>query len=286
MTKRLVIVGILLGLFAGRADAQTPAISPALVKTATGQLGASINNAGLQQSFDFSASRKLTRSTHPWLADAQGALGGTLAATPAGVRGGPWAEFAPLSVYVVRAGVEPGQYFGTFHSLTSFDTRLDVFDPDARKARGSARSGRTMKWYVAQTLQLRAGPVVARSTFNTEWWSSTASGPLFYEPTRDTLLEADGDRIASMSSAIVYQKVLSGGGQFMFGPTHSIMRIDGHELNKVQKVGLVAVRQMAGNHLGLRRPSLSAQATYYVDDPSKHGQWGGAVAIGFSLGKR
>jgi hypothetical protein len=268
------------------AQAQ-PAVTKPTVKAATGQLGASINNAGLQQSFDLSASRALLASKNPWLAGAHIAAGGSLAATPAGVRGGAWAEFAPLSVYSIRAGAEPGQYFGTFHSLTSFDAREDAFDPDSRKARDSASSGRTTKLYVTHMLQLRAGHVVARATFNQERWSSSAAGPFYYEPTRDTLLAAGRDHIASMTSVLLYQKALAGGGQFMFGPTHSIMRVNGQNtLNRVQTAGVLAVHQMSGNHLGLIRPNISLQAVYYIDDPSKQGQWGGAMAIGFSLGRR
>lgn len=289
MTRQILsitIVAMSLGSVAATADAQTVAPTP-VVKAATGQFGASINNAGLQQSFDFSATRSLSTSKNPWLASAHVAAGGALAATPAGVRGGAWAEIAPLSVYSVRAGAEPAQYFGTFHSLTSFDTRLDTFDPDARKARGGAASGRTMKLYVAQTFQFKAGHFGLRSTFNVEHWSSTAKGPLFYEPTRDTLLAVDGDDIASMNSVLLYQHALAGGGQFSFGPTHSIQRSHGeNSLNRVQKVGVMAVRQMAGNHLGLIRPNISAHAAYYVDDPSKHGEWSAAMAVGFAIGKR
>jgi hypothetical protein len=270
---------------AAAAFAQTSVTKPT-VKAATGQLGASINNAGLQQSFDLSASRALTTSKKPWLADAHVALGGSIAATPAGVRGGGWVEVAPVSVYSIRAGAEPGQYFGTFHSLTSFDARDEAFGPDARKARGGAASGRTTKLYVSQTFQLRAGHVVARATFNQERWSSNAAGPLYYEPTRDTLLAVGRDHISSMNSVLLYQKTFAGGGQLMFGPMHSIMRVNGeNSLNRVQKAGLVAMHQMPGKHLGLLRPSISVQAAYYIDDPNKQGQWGGAMAIGFSLGK-
>lgn len=283
---RIAIIGIFAGgLCAGRAEAQAPAPQP-VVKAATAQLGASINNAGLQQSFDLTVNRKLSTSKNPWLADAHVGAGGSVAATPAGVRGSAWVEYAPASVLVVRAGVEPGQYFGTFHSLTSFDTRLDAFDPDARKARDGATSGRTMKLFVAPALQLRAGHFAARSTLSLERWSSSASGPLFYEPTRDTLLAVDGDDLASLSTAVLYQRPLAGGGQFMFGPTHSITRVHGNQLNQIQKVGLVAVRQMSGNHFGVIRPNVSMQAAYYTDDPNKKGQWSGAMAIGFALGKR
>lgn len=288
MTRQILSIAVLVmftGSVAATAEAQTEAPAP-VVKAATGQFGASINNAGLQQSFDLTASRKLTRSKNPWLADAHVAAGGSVAATPAGVRGGAWVEFAPASVFTVRAGVEPGQYFGAFHSLTSFDTRLDAFDPDARKARASAAKGRTMKLFVAPTLQLKVRSVAARSTLSLERWSSSAAGPLFYEPTRDTLLAVGGDDLASLSTVVLYRRSISGGGQFMLGPMHSITRVHGRHLNQVQKVGLVAIRQMSGNHLGLIRPNISAQAAYYVDDPGKQGQWSAAMAVGFAIGKR
>lgn len=271
---RFAFVGIFSGLCASVAGAQTPAPTPRTMKTATGQLGASINNAGLQQSFDL-ALRRDTR-----------ALGGTVAATPAGVRIGGWVELTPVRFFVLKAGAESGQYFGTFHSLTSFASRLDTFDPDARKARDAASAGRTTKLYVAPTLQVRAGRFAARSTLSLERWSSTVSGPIFYEPTRDTLLATDGDDITSLTTVVLYQRPLDGGGQFMVGPIHSVTRVHGDRLNQIQKVGAVAIHQMSGHHLGLVRPSLSAQAAYYMDDPHKHGQWSGALAIGFSLGRR
>lgn len=108
---------------------------------------------------------------------------------------------------------------------------------------------------------------------------------MFYEPTRDTLLAVGGDDLASLSTAIVYQRPLAGGGQLMFGPMHSITRVHASQLNQVQKLGVVAVHQMSGTHFGLIRPSISAQAAYYLDDPSKHGQWSAALAVGFSISK-
>ncbi len=274
MTKRIAIVGILLGLFAATAKAQTAAPKPASVKTATGQLGASINNAGLQQSFDLALRRS------------RSAIGATVAATPAGARLGGWLELTPVPFLVIKAGAEAGQYFGTFHSLTSFESRLDVFDPDARKARDAAASGRTTRLYVSPTLQARAGRFVARSTMLYERWASSAAGPFFYEPTRDTLLAVAGDQILSQITTVLYQQPLEGGGQFMLGPIHSVARSDRSALNQIQKLGAVAIHQSSGNHFGLTRPTVSAQAAYYLDDPSKQGQWSAAIAVGFSLGKR
>ena len=269
------------------AAAQTPAAKPATVRTATGQLGASINNAGLQQSFDFTASRPLTTSKSPWLADAHAAVGGSIAASPAGARAGVWVEVAPVSIWTVRAGVEPAQYFGTFHSLTSFDSRLEAFDAGAREARNAAASGRTMNRYLTQTLQLQAGHFAARATLNSEHWTATVPGPLFYEPTRDSLLAVDGDHVQSINSVLVYQRALPGGGQLMFGPMHSLVRIHSeHQLNRIQKAGVVAGHQMSRNHFGLIRPRVSAQIAYYIDDPSKKGQWSAAAAVGFALKRR
>lgn len=271
MTKHLAIVGILLPLLAGNAEAQTP--TPATARTLIGQLGASINNAGVQQSFDL-AFRRPTR-----------AVGATVAATPAGVRAGGWMEVTPVGFLVIKAGAEAGQYFGAFDSLSSFESRLEAFDPDARKTRDTAAAGRTMRLYVAPTLQARVGPIVARSAFSLERWSSSAPGPFFYEPTRDTLLAVSGDFAASATTTVLYQRSLSGGGFLRTGPFHSLMRVHGDALNQVQKLGVVAVHQMSGDHLGLVRPSISLQVGRYLDDPSKAGQWSGGLSVGFSLRK-
>jgi hypothetical protein len=42
--------------------------------------------------------------------EAHVALGGSTAITPAHARAGAWVEVAPVSVFVVRVGAEPGQF--------------------------------------------------------------------------------------------------------------------------------------------------------------------------------
>jgi hypothetical protein len=266
MTRPIIRTAIAL-MFAGLS------VVPADAQTATGQLAASINNAGLQQTVDLTWRRE------------RRAFGGTVAATPAGARLGGWIELTPVRFFVVKAGAEAGQYFGAFHSLTSFDSRLDPFDADTRRARDSAQSGRTYKLYFTPSLQARTGRFAARSIASFERWSSTAAGPFFYEPTRDTLLAVDGDDIASLTTLVLYQHPLRGGGQFSTGPIHSIVRTHRSSLNKIQKLGVVAVHQMSGRHFGISRPIISAQAAYYLDDPAKEGQWSATVAIGFSIGR-
>src|SRR5436190_23776123 len=58
------------------------------------QLGASMNNAGAQLSFDLSRHRPLSTSRHPLLSEAHVGVGGTAAFTPAHVRTGVWVEAA------------------------------------------------------------------------------------------------------------------------------------------------------------------------------------------------
>lgn len=278
---------LLIGLAASRLDAQTLApIRPPAVTEVRSQLGASYNNAGLQEAIDASWRRALSGSTHPMLSEAHVALGGTLAATPTAVRAGGWVELAPVSVFTLRAGMEPAQYFGTFHSLTSFDNRTDVFDPDARKARGNSQAGRTMRMYVAPSVQFRAGHVAAASTLNLERWSSSVAGPLFYEPTRDTLLATAGDHLATLTTVMLYEHMQAGGGKLAAGPVHTLTRVHGTPLNQIQKIGFLVTQQSAGRPLGVTRPSVTAMVARYVDDPHKDGQWTAALSVGVTLRRR
>lgn len=283
-------VGVLVvggSLTAGPAQAQTatPA-GPAAVHELRSQLGASINNAGLQQSLDWSWRRPLSTSGSLLLSEAHVAFGGTAAATPASLRGSAWVEIAPVSFFVVRAGIDPSQYFGTFDSLTSFESRLDAFDPDARRARGTAKPGRATKVYLTPTLQLRAGHFAGQSSLDLEHWSSTAPGPLFYEPTRDTLLDVSGDRLTTLTTVALYEHEQAGGGKLSVGPMHTLTRVHNSTFNQIQRVGAVAIEQMAGRHFGLNQPRAILQVGYYVDDSSKRGQLSAALAVGFTFHHR
>jgi hypothetical protein len=247
-----------------------------------GQLGASINNAGAQLSFDLSRRRPLSRSRHPLLADAHVAIGETAAFTPAHVRAGVWLEAAPLSVFVLRVGAEPAYYFGTFDSLGSFDSRHDSFDSDIRRERGGAVSGTTIRLYVTPTLRLRARRFIGLVSADLERWSSSAAGPFFYEPTRDTLLDASGDRLITVSSALLYEQPVAR-GRVTAGVTHSRMRVHGESLNEVQRLGVVVARQSDAQFFAFDRPTITLSAARYLKDPSKQRQWTASMAIGFSL---
>jgi hypothetical protein len=254
----------------------------ATVSELSGQVGASTNNAGAQLSFEVSRQRPLSTSRHPLLSEAHVGFGETVAFTPAHVRAGVWVEAAPLSVFVVRAGAQPAYYFGSFNSLTSFDSRRDAFDTDSVRERDSATSGSAVRAYVTPTLRLRVRRFIGLASADLEWWSSNAAGPLFYEPTRDTLLDVSGDRLTTLTSAILYEHPLAT-GLLTTGLTHSRMQVGGRSLNEVQKLGAVVVRQFGGRVLSLNRPSVTVTAARYLKDPSKQGEWTASAAIGFSL---
>jgi hypothetical protein len=55
--------------------------------------------------------------------------------------------------------------------------------------------------------------------------------------------------------------------------------------NDIAKLGAVAIRQFKGRRFGRQEPRLIGQVFYYLEDASKRGQFGGAVAVSFKLGK-
>jgi hypothetical protein len=296
MRHRVVVIltGVLVGVLsaspiqaqtAGAQPASAPASSGVFVRDSRGQLGATVNTLGLQQSFDVSWRRALSQSSNPLLSDAHFSFGGTAAMTPASARGGGWVEAAPVSVLVVRAGVEPAYYFGTFHSLMSFNSRTDPFDTDTRNARGDGVSGTATRLYVTPSFQFRAGPIVGRTGVDVEWWTSNAPGPFLYEPTRDTLLNVNGDRLTTVSTAVLYEHRVNG-AQWLTGLTHSLSRVNGWSgtsLNQIHRLGGVVIRQWDGRVLGVPKPSVTLAVARYLDDPSKRHEWTGAMAIGFGL---
>lgn len=139
-------VALVLVLVPGLTKAQTTEQTGAaraplpLQREVTGQLGGSINNAGLQQTLGVSWTRPLVSSAHALIENAHLSSGVTAALTPALGRIGVWFEFAPLAILEFRAGFDRSSYFGTFNSLQSFDSYSEPFDNDARDlAPGSKR---------------------------------------------------------------------------------------------------------------------------------------------------
>lgn len=260
----------------------TPAPSGAQ-REIRGQLGASINNAGVQNTLEVSWLWPASRSSHPLLSGAHIATGITNALTPTQAKVGGWVELSPLSILDLRAGFDPAVYFGTFDSLMGFGSYGEAFDPDSRKARGGAKAGASARMYLSPTLKFKAGPIVGSAGAEFEWWRSSAQGGFFYEPTRDTLLKSDGDRLLTTTSVLMYQ--WTGAGSFSVGGLHTMARVADAPDNRIQKVGAIAIKEFAASHYGLTHPRVTVVVARYLEDPTKQDQWTAALAIGFRTGR-
>lgn len=272
---------LILGLMGGRAFAQAPTAEVegrGGERTVRNQVGAAINNAGLQDTLEISWRWPTAGSSHPLRAGAHKALGVVAVLTPSTSRLGAWAQWAPLSVLTVRAGAEPVVYFGTFHSLQTFPSYDAPFDADTRRA-GGGRSALGLRAYVSPSLQLRVGPVVARTTADVEWWRARLAGPLYYEPARDTLLATGGGALVNATSVAMYQRDRPAGGFTSAGVLHQVTEVFDAPANRIQRLGAIAVHEFPARPFGLPHLTVSAMGWRYLDDPSKRDEWGGAATI-------
>jgi hypothetical protein len=124
---------------------------------------------------------------------------------------------------------------------------------------------------------------VAVASADFEWWRSSAPGPFFYEPSRDVLLRASGDGVVATQGLLLRQHEMSAGGALAVGLIHNLTYVYDAPENKVQRLGVVAIRQFAGRRIGLRDPRIVGCVLYYLNDRSKKGQLGAALGISFKL---
>jgi hypothetical protein len=247
-------------------------------------LGFSVNKLGLRHTLDLFWRRPLSSSSSPLLKDAHLSIGVTHALTPSYTRLGAWVQFAPLSILEVQAGAEPGAYFGTFGSLMSFSSYHEPFDDGARDARkDEARSGAGSRLYVSPTLRMKLGVLVVASSADFEWWRSSATGPLYYEPARDTLLKVDGDRRVATSTVLLRQHDLASRGTLSYGLIHNLTEVFDASENRSQQIGVVVLRRFGPRRFGLRAPSIGGRVSYYLSDPSRKGQITAAVGMSINL---
>ena len=248
-------------------------------------LGISVNKLGLQHALDLRWVWPLTSSRNALLADAHTSAGVSSFITPSYTRLGAWVEIAPLSIFDLRAGAEPGAYFGTFGSLLNFSSYTEPFDDAARDARkDQPRTGSGSRLYVSPTLKMKVGPFLAVSGANLEWWRASTSGPLYYEPARDTLLKVGGDRLLTTATVVLRQHDLGGRGTVSYGVGHYLTYVLDAPSNRSQRIGVVVIRQFGRKRFGLHAPRIAAQVSYYLDDPSRKGQL--AAGLGMSIGLR
>jgi len=282
--RSIVMAGAALTLPCGAA-AQVAA-PPRPWSTVEESLGASFNRLGLQNQLGIVWGRPLVRSADPLLADAHLAAGFTHTLTPSYTRLGAWVEIAPLSVFVLRAGAEPSLYFGTFGSLMSFSAYDDDFSDRTRDARsGDAYPGSAVRLHVTPSVRMRLGSFALASSAALEWWASNVSGPFFYEPARDTLLKAAGDRLLLVSTVLVRERRTKSGGILRYGASHDLTEVPDAPGNRSQKVGLIVARRLASRRLGLPSPWIGARVGYYLDDPSRKGQLTAAIGISMERGR-
>jgi hypothetical protein len=277
-------LAVLLWPAAGRA--QIPSVgsaepvpnSPVTTELRT-QFSTSYNNPGLQQSIEWSK-RRLTRpGTGPMTAEAHISFGSQAVVSPSFARLGVWAQYAPLSILTLRAGAEPTQFFGTFDSLMSFARQDAAFDNDTRRERGGAAPGRALRVYATPTVRVRARRVVAMVSGDFERWYSSAPGPWFYEPMRDTLLESNGSDVAASRAVVMYEHVTAAGTRLGLGGLHTLQEVDSRALNKVQRAGAIGTLQSDGSWRFLNRPAMTLIVARYLDDPSKDG----GIFVAFTL---
>jgi hypothetical protein len=286
----VLLAALILAIVPSVAVAQAPppdarAQPSAVQRVFSGQLGGSVNEPGLRNTLEVSWVRPLYGSDSPLLADAHVSAGVVSVTFPSAARLGGWVEYSPLSILDIRAGFEPAVYFGTFNSLLSFGSYSDPYDRKTRTARDDQTSGTGTRAYVAPALKMKVGHLVARVGAEFERWSSSATGPLFYESSRDTLLKTDGDYLMTMSTVAMYQHEYPSGGLLSGGIIYDLTDVFDAPDNRSQRLGLIGIREFGAPRFHLPHFGVTAVVWRYLEDPSKRNQWGAALAIGFRTGK-
>lgn len=125
---------------------------------------ARVNPLGLINVNRFGWRRRLSTSDSILFNDTYTLLGGSAVLTPAWVRGGAYAEVAPIALFRASADVGVTGFFGTFDQVLSWE------DPGARYsdrtiAAEGDRSAPRFGWYAnfSHTIQAKAGPIAIRS---------------------------------------------------------------------------------------------------------------------------
>ncbi len=282
MNKKVALGAVLLAGLASRS-----ALAAGPERRLSNTLGSSLNPVGLQDRLTLSWRWGLSRSKSPLLADAHFSLGLSDNLSPAYDRLGFWAELSPLSVLDLRVGVEPVVYFGTFGHLSAFPSYDSDFSKKARdriKHEAVARTG--VRLHVSPTLKMRVGKVIARSGAELEWWRVDAPGEFFYEPTRDMLLDSDGDALLTVSSQLLYEfRGGPAGRKILGGLLHELTSVYDAPRNRIQRLGPMGLWMLGDRRFGLREPTVIGGVFYYLQDSSKKGELGAFLAVSFALGR-
>lgn len=273
--------GVEVGAVAGSAE--RGAASHALAREVGTVAGAGVNPAGVMVRVDVRWRRPLFSSSSPLLSDAHVTFGISPELSPSYGRVGAWAELAPASVLVVRAGVEPAQYFGTFSSLISFSDPGEPFDRDTMRARRfEAKPGNALRAFLRPTLRLKVGRLGGQVTGEVERWWCTADGPYFHEPGRNTLVKTRGGTVRTLSAAALYDLSRQVGA----GAAYDLLDVPGARGNRAARLAALVTWTPRASIPLVGRPALTAAAGTYLRHPNREGQLHAALGIAFAVGKR
>ena len=277
-TRSLRAAAALAVLAAGPAWAEGP------VRALSNTLGVQANPIGLEDHLTLQWTWDLSDSPNPFLADAHFAAGVSNHFSPAYDRLELWVELSPLSVLDLRAGVEPLVYFGSFGHIVAFPSYDAPFGKEALEAvKDQAVSATGVRYHFTPTFKIKLGRVVARTAATFEWWRVDAPGPLFYEPWRDTLLNADGDSLLGLSSQLLYEFPRSGGKKILAGAYHELVDVHDAPQNRRQRLGPLVLWTLGAKTLGVREPTIIGTVYSYVEDPNRDGELGGFLAFSFGF---
>jgi hypothetical protein len=95
------------------------------------------------------------------------------------------------------------------------------------------------------------------------------------------LLASGGDRLINTTSVAMYEHPTDGGGAVSAGVFHGLTRVVDAGQNQSQRLGIIGIKQFASTRLRVPKPRFTVLVYRYLDDRSKQGSWGGAIAIGF-----
>jgi len=248
-------------------------------------LGGSVNTLGIQNNLELSWRWGLSHSQNPLLKDAHFTVGFNDSLSPAYNRLSAYVELSPLSILDLRAGIEPAVYFGTFSALQDFTGYDDLFDEDTRReTNGRAKAGLGGRVYLAPTFKIRFGRVILATSAEFEWWKAGNDGPYFYESTRDLLMKAEGDSMVQTSSVVLYE-IPRGEGKVLIGPIHNLFDVYDAPQNRIHRLGLLGVYEVAPRRWGVGQPTAILQVQRYLEDRFKQDELMAILAVRFQLGQ-
>ncbi|MBN1945242.1 MAG: hypothetical protein JW797_06165 [Bradymonadales bacterium] len=193
----LVAILFLLSCVASMATAQTQDNDSPHDVTLRNTLIARYNPLGLIDHVQATYSYRLYRSESPLLATNFASVSFTPSFSPSFVKLGGLIEVQPLSILKLYGGLDWFQYFGNFDYLQSFPSAADDFS-DTRLSElsdlGTHYDGDGLQLILGALLQLKVGPVAARTNFRTLYsdFDLRADDPVYYDILNDMLFKNGG----------------------------------------------------------------------------------------------